>query len=859
MSRAQNHRPATGGADLGFPDEMARIALEHTPIEVYWLDLAGHILDVNHSAIQALGYSRDELVGLCIWEIDVGCSPEQWTSFVEDLRRMGDHVHLESFHRRRDGSLYPIEVTAFLVEVRDDPLICGFAQDISVRRQAEEALQASEERLRTLINATPDIICFKDGQGRWLETNNANLELFSLKDLDYRGKLDRELADETHPCYREAFLTCEISDERAWESGRLSHGEEVIPRPDGSVRVYDVIKVPVFEPDGQRRGLVVLGRDITERKQAEEALREERLFLQAVLDSIEDPIRVIGADYRLLRMNQAAYQLIAALGEEGQLHCTSCQGEAKSNQRYCFAQLDECPMRLVYKTHRPAKFIRRHRFPSGAEVQYEVIANPLFGEDDKVCAIIEVSHNISEHLALLDALRAREQSYVHLAYHDHLTGLPNRLLFTERLNQAIHAAHRQGRHFAVLFIDLDRFKQVNDSFDHSYGDRLLVAVAKRLQGILREDDTLARLGGDEFMVILSDIKQAEDAATVATKILKQLRQPFEIQGHQILLGASIGISLYPEHGTTVDDLVRNADAAMYRAKEGGRNSFQYYSEELTARVLERVLLESNLHYALDRGELYLHYQPQYELKTGRLRGIEALVRWQHPKLGAISPAIFIPVAEESALILALGEWVLATACRQMHSWCERGLIPRETLLSVNLSPKQLDQPDLVERIGRILDDSGLPASQLELEITESALMRAPAQAADLLLSLRKLGVKLAIDDFGTGYSSLIQIKRLPLTTLKIDRSFISDLPNDVNDIAISRAVIALAQALCLEVLAEGIETEAQRDFLVQEGCLNGQGYLLARPLDVQGIESLLRPSHASGHSIPIGDCDIPRG
>ncbi|NVZ08706.1 EAL domain-containing protein [Allochromatium humboldtianum] len=818
-------------------DDMARFAIEHTPLELYWADFNGRFVEVNAAALRALGYSREQMFDLALWDVDPNFPPERWSAFVESLRQER-HARLETLHRRRDGSCYPVEVTVSLVEHNGETLLFGLAQDISDRRRMERELQESEQRLRVLINSTPDIICFKDGAGRWLEANEADLELFALTEVDYRGKTDSELADYTHTTYRHSFLACEATDEAAWQAGRLSRAEEVIERFDGVVKIYDVIKVPVFEPDGRRKGLIVLGRDITERKCFEEALQEERGFLQNVIDGIDDPILVIGIDYQVLRMNRAARDIAERSGFID--HCAACYKLAAARQRPCNQDDHPCPLRTVRDTRQPCKLIRHYRAPDGALRQYEVAASPLFDEAGEVRAIIEVSRDISEHLALLDELRERELSYAHLAQHDPLTGLPNRLLFADRLSQSIHTAHRHRRRFAVLFIDLDRFKQVNDSFDHSYGDRVLTAVAERLRRLFREDDTIARMGGDEFTVILNHIRHDQDAATVASKILDLFKLPFEVLDHSLFLGASVGISLYPEHGTTVDDLVRNADTAMYRAKESGRNNFQYYSRELTAKAVERVRLESSLHRALERGELLLHYQPQVDLEHGRVRGLEALVRWQHPEAGLISPATFIPLAEESGIILAIGAWVLEQACGRMKDWLDRGLVTAETLISVNLSPKQFDQPNLVALIDRILTTTGLAAAQLELEITESTVMQSVEQAGDVLHRLRELGVKVAIDDFGTGYSSLIHLKRFPLTTLKIDKTFVSDIPHDANDTAITRAVIALAHSLSLEVLAEGVETQAQRAFLIDEGCPHGQGYLFSRPLDESGIEPFLR-------------------
>jgi diguanylate cyclase (GGDEF)-like protein/PAS domain S-box-containing protein len=555
-------------------DDMARFAIEHTPLELYWVDFAGRFVEVNAAALYALGYSREQLLDLALWDVDPNFPPERWGAFVESLRQER-HARLDTLHRRRDGSDYPVEVTVSLVEHTGEPLICGFAQDISERRRVEWELQESEQRLRGLINSTPDIICFKDGAGRWLEANEADLELFRLTKVDYRGKTDSELADDTHPCYRQSFLACEASDEAAWQAGRLSRAEEFIARPDGVVKVYDVIKVPVFEPDGRRKGLIVLGRDITERKCFEQALQEERGFLQSVIDGIDDPILVIGTDYQVLRMNRGARDIAESHGF-GE-HCTACYQLAEARQRPCHNGDHACPLNTIQQTRRPCKLIRHYRTPDGVPRRYEVLASPLLGEDGQLLGIIEVSRDISEHLALVDELRERELSYAHQAQHDPLTGLPNRLLFADRISQAIHTAHRNQRRFAVLFIDLDRFKEVNDNFDHSQGDRVLKSVAERLRGIFREDDTIARLGGDEFTVILSHVRHDRDTAVVARKILKLFEVPFEVLGHDIFLGASIGISLYPEHGTTVDDLVHNADSAMYRAKANGRNTFQYYS------------------------------------------------------------------------------------------------------------------------------------------------------------------------------------------------------------------------------------------------------------------------------------------
>jgi len=442
-------------------------------------------------------------------------------------------------------------------------------------------------------------------------------------------------------------------------------------------------------------------------------------------------------------------------------------------------------------------------------------------------------------LSLEQRVIDRTKEYTHLAHHDALTGLPNRIFFADRLTQAIKTAERHKSKVAVFFIDLDDFKQVNDSFDHSSGDITLQTVASRFKALIRKEDTLARMGGDEFTLILNDFNHESDLALIANKIIQLFKEPFLVQGHNIFLGASIGISIYPQHGTTIEDLVRNADSAMYKAKYEGRNQFKYYSELLTEQARERIILEANLRKALDKQEFVVYYQPQLELNTGKLSGLEALVRWLHPEKGLIPPNVFIPLAERSRLIIPLGEWILKESCKQMHQWQKSGLIQADISISVNLSPVQFDQEGLIKMIDSVIKSTELPLSNLELEITESTMMKNQKKSTETLKQLRSVGVKLAIDDFGTGYSSLNHLKHLPVTKLKIDQSFVSNIPNDAKDIAIAKTVIDLAQGLSLDVLAEGIETEDQLDFLKHEGCSYGQGYLFAKPLPAKDFESFL--------------------
>ncbi|MCB1772006.1 MAG: EAL domain-containing protein [Gammaproteobacteria bacterium] len=447
----------------------------------------------------------------------------------------------------------------------------------------------------------------------------------------------------------------------------------------------------------------------------------------------------------------------------------------------------------------------------------------------------EVHRYVSVFADITD-IKESERKLWQLAHHDALSQLPNRLMLGARLDHAVQRAHRHGERVALLFIDLDRFKNVNDSLGHQVGDELLKEVAGRLVSSVHEDDTVARLGGDEFVILLEDIPHANAALRVAERLLKRLGESLVVADRTLFVTASIGISLYPEDAETPDLLLQHADAAMYRAKALGRNRAAFYAPELTRDVQQRLELEHGLRNALARNEFVVHYQPQFAASSGRLVGIEALVRWQHPQRGLVPPNEFIPVAEESGLIDELGCWVTKTACRQARAWRDMGY--REFMLAVNLSPYQLGSA-CSSRLASIFEQVGFPREYFEFEVTESLFVEQGGMAMRQLRHLREqLGIGIAMDDFGTGHSSLSQLKQLPISKLKIDRSFVTDLPNDANDAAIVRAIILMAKTLGLTIVAEGVETEAQRAFLRECGCDHMQGYLFARPMPAAEITRL---------------------
>jgi diguanylate cyclase (GGDEF)-like protein len=430
-----------------------------------------------------------------------------------------------------------------------------------------------------------------------------------------------------------------------------------------------------------------------------------------------------------------------------------------------------------------------------------------------------------------------EENIRHMALYDALTNLPNRVLFRDRLTQAIAQAQRTGRLVAVMFLDMDHFKSINDTLGHSLGDQFLQIVAQRLVECLRATDTVARLGGDEFTVILSGISSTQDVATVAQKILDELAAPILLGERHLLTSASIGITFYPSDANDIDNLIKQADIAMYRAKNQGRNNYAFYTADMHGQALERLTLERDMRKAIDQGDFMLYYQPQIELRTRQITSVEALIRWQHPELGLLTPDRFLHIAEEGGLMYSLGSWVLRTACAQAQHWRQSSLAT--LCIGVNISASQLAHNDLAREVGQILHETCLPASALVLELKEPGMIRDAESLEDRLHSLKALGARITIDDFGTGFSSLGYLKRLPIDTLKIDRSFVQDIPHDDHGVDITATIIAMAHNLHLQVVAEGVEYESQEAFLREQGCHEVQGHLYGKPLPAAEITHLL--------------------
>jgi diguanylate cyclase (GGDEF)-like protein/PAS domain S-box-containing protein len=587
---------------------------------------------------------------------------------------------------------------------------------------------------------------------------------------------------------------------------RTRYGHKIIA--EGSISLY--------VEKGQPRGIQGFFRDITARKKAEKALLTSEERFRTIYESSVAGIAMLAPDGHFLQANPAFCNFLGYSQEELlQMKITDVTHPDDIE--------DTLKRRNIARANRLHSIVCEKRYirKDGSVFWAQLSSTWFFDDNGNPLYTVPVIQDISRR-------KEAEERIRELAYYDSLTGLANRTLFNDRLDQVMARVRRRKGRFALMFLDLDRFKGVNDTLGHAVGDAMLRKAAQRLTECLRENDTVARLGGDEFVIILSDYKEEGNLPRVAEKILKALSSPFDLGVREVYSSTSIGIALYPEDGQESADLLRHADMAMYAAKEAGGDTFRFYSAEMNARAVSRMDLAANLRRALEQEEFFIEYQPQIDLITNKVAGVEALLRWQHPQLGVIPPAQFISLAEETNLILPLGEWVMRKVFQQCVAWNEQGYLPFR--VGVNVSGRQFVQADFVEMVCRLLEETGADPTLLEFEITESVVMKDVDAAVLTLEALKKLGINMAIDDFGTGYSSLSCLKHLPLNRLKIDKSFISDLQDNADDRAIVEATIAMAKRLDLGVTAEGVETEGQYGFVQRRECDEVQGFYFSRPL-----------------------------
>ena len=687
---------------------------------------------------------------------------------------------------------------------------------VSVRRRLEqEEAQIQQLQSQAILDNIVEVAWFKDVQSRFLAINQAFVEMCGRKMAEIIGKTDADL----FPAHiAQAYVA---NDVQVMRDGSRLVVEEELPHVDGTTRTIETIKTCVRDADGKLVGTVGIARDITSRRLEE---KERRLAAKA-FESIAEGILVTDDKRNIVSVNKAACTITGYQPEE---------------------LLGQQPSMLRSSRHDEAFYVAMWKGVDDTGFWHgEAWGKRKNGEEFpqlwSISAVVDEAGKTSHYVgacADISSLKLYEERLRYQAHHDALTALPNRFQFQERFKEMLARAERRSGQLAVMMLDLDRFKHINDSLGHAVGDQLLQQVSERLKSCLRQIDVISRFGGDEFALLLDDISSAASAARVAARLLNAFTAPFALSGHEIFMSSSIGISCYPTDATDAETLLKNADAAMYRAKAEGRNSYQYFTAELNTRTLENLLMSSSLRLALERNELLLHYQPRLDLGTGKISGAEALVRWQHPELGLLPPGRFIPVAEEMGLIEAVGDWVLREACRQTRRWRDAGL--RLERVGVNLAARQFAQADFLSRVSAVLAECGIEACYLEFELTESMVMQRPERVVQVLKELKDMGISLAIDDFGTGYSSLSYLKRFPIDYLKIDRSFVKDIPENTEDVAITLAIIAMAKSLGLELIAEGVETQAQRDFLREKSCHHAQGYLFSKPVMPAELERMLR-------------------
>jgi len=609
-----------------------------------------------------------------------------------------------------------------------------------------------------------------------------------------------------------------------------------ISHKEGGV-VWVLVSAQIFYDDkGTPIRMVGTHTNITKEKKYQRVIEEQHQYLQSIIDGLNDSIMVINEDYSVPLMNKTRRKHIEnpeAIDSDN----PKCYEIAYQRKTPCELSERSCPLREVLETQSHSVMI--HERSNNKQRRYiEISASPLFNKEKVFTGIVAAARDITSHLETKEALEEQKDVLHHQAHHDALTGLPNRVLFYDRLAHGIERSKRHNSALALFFIDLDHFKEINDSLGHGMGDEVLKLVTKRLLAVIRKEDTLSRLGGDEFTIIIEDIEDSESISLLAEKMLESLTEPLVLDETTLYVSCSIGISLYPSDGTTAQDLLKYADAAMYRAKEEGRNNFQFYSQEMTSLAMDRVVMEAALRESLKREDFEVYYQPQVDACSEKLIGMEALVRWNHPTHKKVTPATFIPLAETTGLIVALDRFVMKSAMSQLVAWYDMGLNPG--VLTLNLSFRQFQKKGFIAYLQEVMKETRCRAQWLEFEVTEGQIMSHPEESIDLLNQINALGIGLSVDDFGTGYSSLAYLKKLPIQKLKIDQSFIQNLPHDEEDAAITKTVIVLAKSLNLKVIAEGVETLEQKNFLVEHGCPDIQGYLFSKPMPATQMRAYLK-------------------
>jgi diguanylate cyclase (GGDEF)-like protein/PAS domain S-box-containing protein len=807
---------------VGRHDERFRGLFADHPVPMYIFDRETlRFLAVNAAAIHQYGYSESEFLNMTIRALRSHGEIARLESHLQRSDAMGFGRTMAGIwhHKRKDGSPISVDVSYHALDFIGRAALFVLAVDVTDQINAEAEAQRSNQMLEAVIDNIPQRIFWKDQESRYLGCNMAFARDAGLAYPEQVvGKSDADLP------WRASAGMLNEHDKEVMSTSMPKMNFEVDFLIDGVHRTTITSKLPFTDGDGRVIGVLGSYTDITERKRADLALRLQSRALDASVNAIlitapsptgnlieyvnpafmritgYDPAEVIGHDCRVLQRDDREQEGVALI-------------------------------RQALAANREVSAVVRNYRKDGALFWNQLFIAPVPNAEGVITHHIGVINDVT------DLMRYQEQ-LEYQANYDSLTRLPNRNLLRDRLEHALVVAHRHQSGIAVVFLDLDGFKNVNDSLGHSVGDRLLAVVAERLARCSRTSDTVARHGGDEFVIVMTDTVDEQSLIAWMERVRASIAEPVWLDGTELYVGCSMGASLFPQDGDDAETLMKKADLAMYRAKDMGRNTFQFYQPEMNASAGARLNLERRLRRALRDNEFLLHYQPQVDIESGQIVGTEALVRWLDPEVGLVPPSSFIPMAEESGLIGPLSEWVLREACRQNKAWQDEGLPPAR--VSVNLSARVFQQRDIARLVMQVLDETGLEPKYLELELTESTIMRNAEEAVSMLNELHALGIGLAIDDFCTGYSSLSYLKRFPVDRLKIDRSFVSDIGVSGDDETITSAIIALAHSLKLQVIAEGVETSAQLDFLKERACDEMQGFYFARPLSTEAIAQLMQ-------------------